>query len=277
MALSINILLAVTIYLVLFNIMFTFILGPSFTQLKVHNHFHANSISRSSVDQIQDEENSFSLVNSSDSFSDSFARPVPSWYLNEKILNDNYARNVEIEREKTAQEFKLKYEISEEEKMKMLTEKWDRINSAMVKKSKEKRSWIPDVFGKRKAEESDSELLTKEKWESIWADKKKDPDFYLPGFFEVFPELKLKWPKWTRTKQGKSIRCESDSDCQFPESCCQHPIFLGESFCCTGWGRRAMVPQYCPQEISAGPRPRNERDSGNGAADAEEKRPWAPS
>jgi hypothetical protein len=71
-----------------------------------------------------------------------------------------------------------------------------------------------------------------------------------PGFFEVFPELRMKWPKWSRDKRGNAIPCASDTDCPFPQTCCDHPIIPRErKYCCTGWGQRQLIPAYVRQEI----------------------------
>ena len=66
----------------------------------------------------------------------------------------------------------------------------------------------------------------------------------LPGLLEVFPELKIHWPKWTKTRNGNRIDCRVDEDCLFPQTCCIHPILPGEKFCCTGFGKRRLIPAY---------------------------------
>lgn len=86
------------------------------------------------------------------------------------------------------------------------------------------------------------------KLDKTWLQKARDN---LPGFFEVFPELKLKWPIWSKNKSGGMIKCEVDEDCQFPQACCQNPFLPGEKFCCTGLGQRVMVPAYQGQELVA--------------------------
>lgn len=74
------------------------------------------------------------------------------------------------------------------------------------------------------------------------------PKIQYPGFFEVFPELRMKWPKWSRDKRGNAIPCASDTDCPFPQTCCDHPIIPRErKYCCTGWGQRQMIPAYVHQ------------------------------
>lgn len=71
-----------------------------------------------------------------------------------------------------------------------------------------------------------------------------------PGFFEVFPEMKFKWPKWLKDKNGRRKPCKTDNECPFPTTCCSHPILYGEDkFCCSGWGRRLMVPNYANNYI----------------------------
>lgn len=72
----------------------------------------------------------------------------------------------------------------------------------------------------------------------------------LPGFFETFPELRMKWPKWSRDKKGNTIPCATDTDCPFPQTCCDHPIIPRDrKFCCSGWGHRQMIPAYVHQQI----------------------------
>jgi len=66
----------------------------------------------------------------------------------------------------------------------------------------------------------------------------------LPGFFETFPELRFRWPKWMKDQKGRRKPCKTDRDCPFPLACCIHPILPGEKFCCSGWSRPLMVPQY---------------------------------
>ena len=66
----------------------------------------------------------------------------------------------------------------------------------------------------------------------------------LPGILEVFPELRLPWPKWLKNKNGERKSCKTDSDCPFPLACCYHPILPYEQYCCSGWNKRIMVPQY---------------------------------
>lgn len=80
--------------------------------------------------------------------------------------------------------------------------------------------------------------------------EEKRPKIQFPGFFEIFPKLRIKWPKWSRDKRGNIIPCGSDTDCPFPQTCCDHPIIPRErKYCCTGWGQRQMIPAYVCQEI----------------------------
>ena len=76
-------------------------------------------------------------------------------------------------------------------------------------------------------EADEMQLTTKEKWATFWDEEEKQTGFSLPGFFEVFPELKFKWPNWARRKDGSAIQCETDADCPFPQACCPHPIIPG--------------------------------------------------
>lgn len=67
--------------------------------------------------------------------------------------------------------------------------------------------------------------------------------FQLPPILEVFPELKLPWPKWV-LRNHRRLPCKKDSDCPFPATCCVHPLLPGEKQCCTGFGNRALVKKY---------------------------------
>lgn len=84
--------------------------------------------------------------------------------------------------------------------------------------------------------------------------EKKETKIIIPGFFDVFPELQLKWPEWTK-KNGQRIECKTDKDCRFPEACCHHPIIPGNKFCCTGYKKRILEPAYIVQVIQSNPNP----------------------
>ena len=97
---------------------------------------------------------------------------------------------------------------------------------------------LPEWYNESKNGEQKNESIKK------IDENKIDSGFYLPGFFEVFPELKLKYPIWSKNKKGGKIRCEKDDECKFPETCCINPFLPGEKFCCTGFGNRRMIPAY---------------------------------
>lgn len=220
-------------------------------------------------------------------FADAFSKPLPDWYREELKKKEIFMKEVQENRERILREFRAKYEVSEADKAKQIKDKWERAEAEMLEKEN-KKNWIANLFGsattsqKKEKVEKDRGTLTREKWEKfrraeagIDDEEETDPDdFYLPGFFEVFPELKLKWPDWTRAKNGQPLKCKKDSDCLFPQACCQHPIFPGESFCCTGWGRRAMVPQYCPQEINT--RSGDGSNNGGGGPTKKDDQSWRP-
>ena len=193
-------------------------------------------------------------------------------------------------RERIIQEFKLKYELSEQEKQKEKEEKLQRIKQRLLEKKLKKSkfntmNWLQQMIyhqlnsknnivtgavgglttsavaddgddasliEQTRAEiEAEEILSTKENWENFWENEQKETGFYLPNFFDVFPELKLKWPTWSKRRDGTAIECESDLDCPFPQACCPHPIIPGQKFCCTGFGNRIMVPAYARQQISS--------------------------
>jgi len=196
-------------------------------------------------------------------FAESISKPIPQWYKDSNGEREKIIKEVEKNRERIIQEYKAKYEVTEEQKAKEMEERWAKIQ-ARSKKQK-KSNWLEKVKSivtsssiedsKLKEEEELALQMdattTKEKWEKFWVEEEKQTGFYLPGFFEVFPELQLKWPNWSQRKDGSAIECETDADCPFPQACCNHPIIPGQQFCCTGWGRRIMVPAYARQEISS--------------------------
>ena len=72
----------------------------------------------------------------------------------------------------------------------------------------------------------------------------KNQSITLPGFFEVFPELRWRWPTWYR---GRRKPCRTDRDCPVPLTCCVYPNIWGvpgEKFCCSGWGRPNYAYAY---------------------------------
>ena len=67
--------------------------------------------------------------------------------------------------------------------------------------------------------------------------------FHLPHVLDVFPELRLPWPRWSY-RNNRRIPCKKDSDCPFPATCCVHPFLPGGKQCCTGFGQRIPVKKY---------------------------------
>ena len=195
-------------------------------------------------------------------FAEMMSKPLPEWYKEQKIHEEKVLKEMEARREEIIQEFKAKYDISEKEKIAIAKLKQTE-RDARAKAQKD-QTWLLKVLGlvseqddgsaDEDATEGGDNRSTREKWEVFWDEEQRDTGFYLPGFFEVFPELKLKWPIWARKKDGGAIKCETDRDCQFPQACCAHPIVPGDKFCCTGYGRRIMVPAYDVQRIQSSPR-----------------------
>ena len=147
-------------------------------------------------------------------FAEDMSRQLPQQYLEQQIIRERENEKIKLQQEKTINDFKMKYDLTLEDK---------KTNQAKLEKT-----WLQKAFA--------------------FISGARDN---LPGFFEVFPELKLKWPIWSKNKSGGMIKCEVDEDCQFPQACCQNPFLLGEKFCCTGLGQRAMVPAYQGQEVLA--------------------------
>ena len=168
-------------------------------------------------------------------FAEMMSKPLPDWFKKEKEKNAKFVEDLEANRERVKKEFQAKYDISEDQKVDELKKKWDVI---------EKNAARLEASGK-----NTNTRETKKQWQKFWDQEEEDTGFYLPGFFEVFPELKFLWPTWTRNQDGNVMLCETDEDCIFPQACCPHPILPGKKFCCTGTGQRILVPQYCPQEL----------------------------
>jgi len=213
-------------------------------------------------------------------FAESISKPLPQWFIDSNLEREKLMKEIIKNRERIINEFKLKYELSEIEKQKEKDEKLQRIKLRLqekLKKSKiSKMNWIQQITNMLKYQmndvtdsmlgavdddalikqtraeiEAEEILSTKENWENFWENEQKETGFYLPNFFDVFPELKLKWPTSPKRRDGSAIACESDQDCPFPQACCPHPILPGQNFCCTGFGNRIMVPAYARQQISS--------------------------
>lgn len=208
-------------------------------------------------------------------FADAMSKPIPQWYKDAEKQRKEQLKEILANRERILSEFKAKYEVTEDQKTEERRLKWEKIKERMKqsKSKKESRTWLNkfikdinkkvDVYSSNIDDiklddiaiddiDGDSDdVTTKEKWEKFWEEEEKQTGFSLPGFFEVFPELQLRWPKWGKRKDGSAIDCETDNDCPFPYACCNHPIIPGQKFCCTGWGQRIMVPAYARQEIQS--------------------------
>mmetsp|Transcript_23240 Transcript_23240/g.31834 ORF Transcript_23240/g.31834 Transcript_23240/m.31834 type:complete len:324 (+) Transcript_23240:41-1012(+) len=289
--------LCVTIYAYLFGFE-AFVLSPIKTPNILSKYFFPKSNRRIAAILIENNRNKisntlghsfvrYSLATTGglygDSFDEDFAesisKPIPQWYKDSNGEREKILKEVEQNRERIIQEFKAKYEVTEEQKAKEREERWAKLQ-ARSKKEK-KANWLDKVKSivsssssiedrKLKEEElalQEDAITTKEKWEKFWVEEEKQTGFYLPGFFEVFPELQLKWPKWTQRKDGSAIDCKTDADCPFPQACCNHPIIPGQQFCCTGWGQRIMVPAYARQEISSSPLEDASRQNSPGTSD----------
>ena len=70
--------------------------------------------------------------------------------------------------------------------------------------------------------------------------KIKNSSFYLPGLFEVFPELKIDVTK----HKFKFKKCLKDDDCDKQEMCCDNPLKLSDKFCCGGMLVGKRIPSY---------------------------------
>jgi hypothetical protein len=207
----------------------------------------SSSVTRTSSSSSTSPSSSFDM-----DFAEAMSKPLPEWFEEEKQKKDEYMKVIEDEREKILDEFKAKYELSEEDKMKQIEARLKKVNER--KKTLRKNKSRQNIFAKALGISSDvdeEEVLedetTRDKWEKFWVDEEATTGFSLPGFFEVFPELKLMWPTWAKKRDGSAIQCKVDADCQFPQACCPHPIIPGDKFCCTGWTQRIMVPAYARQ------------------------------
>ena len=230
----------------------------------------SSSLQYGSNDEDENEKTSFDM-----DFADAMSKPLPEWFLQEKKEKEEMMKDIYANRDRIAQEFKAKYEISEEEKERQRREKEAKLQARRMalKRKKGKEGLFSKALGVSTADTEDvlEDDSTKEKWEKFWEEEEETTGFSLPGFFEVFPELKLMWPTWAK-RRGQAIECEVDADCDFPQACCPHPIIPGDKFCCTGWTQRIMVPAYQRQFIqSNGPLQGDNNNNGdNGGMDPPE-------
>lgn len=213
--------------------------------IRFKNHCSVLLQSHASVSLTLGESNNFDS-----DFADMMSKPLPEWFKEQKEEQDRQMRELEKNKERIIKEFKQKYEVVDEEQK---TREYD---ARRQQRTKSKPLWLSEVFGSTSKVELDenNEKTTRQKWKEFLNEEEKETGLTFPGFFEVFPELKVfKWPIWAKTKKGGVIKCEVDSDCVFPQACCPHPILPGDKFCCTGFGRRAMVPAYQTRQITVSP------------------------
>lgn len=207
-------------------------------------------------------------------FAEAMSKPLPDWYKEQKEEERKLMIELRENRERIMREFRAKYEITEEEKIKQRDAKW--LEMAARAARRKELPWYKKAFGAKLIVdedtgeyESEERTESREKWSKFWEEEEKDTGFNLPGFFEVFPELQLKWPKWSKSKDGKVKKCVVDTDCPFPQACCPHPILPGDKFCCTGFGQRLLIPKYVGQEAYADNGPRQ-----TDPINREGKKPW---
>ena len=189
-------------------------------------------------------------------FAEAMSKPLPEWFLEEKQRKEELMKEIMKNRERIMDEFRSKYEVSSEEKERERKLEQERLNARrneLAMKKNKKGGFLAKALGisTKNDEIVEEDETTRDKWEKFWAEEEETTGFSLPGFFEVFPELKLMWPKWAKKRDGSAIECEVDADCQFPQACCPHPIIPGDKFCCTGWTQRIMVPAYQRQLIQS--------------------------
>ncbi|RYH21469.1 hypothetical protein EON65_20625 [archaeon] len=183
-------------------------------------------------------------------FAEAISKPLPKWYEEANAKQERFIKKLEKNHEEIVDEFgkRYEYEITGEEKRNEHEKKWARIQQRVEGKKNKKDLWskVTRLFNNKKEEDTtvSQSVVTKGNWEKSWEKEGKQTGFYLPGLFEVFPELQFKWPVWTRRKDGSAVECESDKDCLVPQACYSHPILPGQKYCCTGWTQRVMVPKY---------------------------------
>ena len=232
--------------------------------------FTANTIATTLGDD-ESSKSSFDL-----DFAEAMSKPLPEWFKEQKKEQELLLKEIEDNRDRILKEFKAKYEITEEEKIAMRDKKWSELDARAARRREVPwykkaltigQKVVPKTENNVEGEVDD--VSTKEKWQKFWDDERTDTGFYLPGFFEVFPELKLKWPKWSKNRNGKVTKCKYNDDCPFPEACCPHPFLPGDKFCCTGFGNRMLIPKYQGQEAYV------RRDyNGPDMTPKSDKKPW---
>lgn len=190
-------------------------------------------------------------------FAEAISKPLPQWYKEAKLERESLKREIEKNREKILKEFRDTYEVTQDKQQLEREKKWAMIQKRLEEKKLQKNSWLGKVQNLFRKEDStnsdmdDEETVSEENWEQFLAEEEKQTGLVLPNFFDVFPELQFRWPKWAKRKDGSVIECDTDNDCPVPLSCCAHPIIPGPKFCCSGWGQRMLVKSYIPLEVTA--------------------------
>jgi hypothetical protein len=204
-------------------------------------------------------------------FANSISKPLPDWYYEQQRSREALLKEEQEKRQRSIEEFRRRYELTNEEKAKEL-------ELRKAKRKSKKINIFQKAFGMKDIDEEldDESLSTKEKWDNFLAEEEKSTGLKLPGFFEVFPELNFKWPKWAKKRDGSILECETDEDCLFPQACCPHPIIPTKKFCCTGWGQRIMIPKFVGQEAIAQTGPRGGADARDPIDPRKVREPWRP-
>jgi len=124
-------------------------------------------------------------------FAGAMTRPLPEWYAEEKARKENYLKEITDNRERILQEFRDKYEITEDQKLLNRDARWEEIERRKKSKKGGQTSGLFQKAVSTSTAGEEEEESTKEKWEKFWIEEEESTGFNLPGFFEVFPELKM--------------------------------------------------------------------------------------
>ena len=86
----------------------------------------------------------------------------------------------------------------------------------------------------------DKHIIIKHQSEHNVKNNPQNSTFYLPGIFEIFPELRINLKK----NNFKFKKCKKDTDCDNPEVCCDNPLKKNDKFCCSGSFVGKHAPAY---------------------------------
>lgn len=119
-------------------------------------------------------------------FAEAMSKPLPDWYKEQKEEERKLLLELKENRERIIREFKAKYEVSEEDKIKQRDAKWAEMEARAARRIV--LPWYKKAFGVKNVinedtgeVESQERKEARERWNQFLEDEEQDTGFNLPG------------------------------------------------------------------------------------------------